>query len=173
MKKLIVVAILVALVGVMAVPLMASGASFVNIAITAQGSEIDISCNQTAWVVGTVHNGETKYTPDADNVTWGYFTNNGSEATDIVCHGHNMTGGTGWTMDNTTAGAATFAMQGSVTTVGDTEIHSGADAIFVSDLGITHPTHDNAFGLVFKVPTSGTGNAEMTMTIVFTGTAHV
>jgi len=168
MKKLICLAVVLAIGLVMAIPMLASAATSVNIAITATGSEINGTCNQTAWAVGTVQLSQTKYT--SDNLVWGKFTNSGSEHMDVVCHGHDMTGGTGWTLHNTTPGAATFAMMGSITTVGDVEIHTSNFA-FLSNI-----TTDNTFGLVFKGPTSAVGNSAMTMTdsgLLFTFSIHV
>jgi hypothetical protein len=171
MKKLVLVAILVALVGVVALPFVVSAATTVNIAITATGSEVSLTCNQTAWAVGIVHLADTIYT--SDNLTWGEFTNGGSEAMDIVCHAHDMTGGAvTWTLHNTTPGAATFAMMGSIASENDTEIHT-SDYAFVTDLAASGT---QTFGLVFKAPTSGLGNEAMTMTsdnVLFTGSIHV
>lgn len=167
MKKYLAVVILVALVGIMAVPLVASAATSVNIAITATGSEVNISCNQTAWAVGTIHLSDVAYT--SDNLLWGLFTNSGSEHCNIVCHGHNMTGGSGWTLDNTTPGSGVFVMRGSVAAVGDVGVCT-SDNAFVSNLG---EGATQTFGLVFYGPTVAVGNSAMTMAssgLLFTAT---
>lgn len=167
MKKLICLAVVLAIGLVMAIPVLASAATTVNIAITATGSEVNISCNQTAWAVGTVHLSDTILT--SDNLVWGLFTNSGSEHCNIVCHGHDMTGGSGWTLDNTTPGSGVFVMRGSVATVGDVGVCT-SDNAFVTNLG---EGATQTFGLVFYGPTAAVGNSAMTMAdsgLLFTAT---
>jgi hypothetical protein len=162
MKKLIVLAICMALVGVMVVPLMASGASTLNIAITAQGSEIDITDNVSAWNVGTVQQGHAAY-PTTPDKTWGRITNNGAEAVDITVGGEDMTGGAvTWTCAADGNGAAgsygmTIVLAASTVVVKDND---GAMNVLVDELAGSG-TLD--YGMEFDPPTSGTGNEAMTM----------
>lgn len=160
MKKLIVVAILVALVGVMAVPLMASGASTLNIAITAQGSEIDISDNVAAWDVGTVQQGHAAYAtvPPKD---WGRITNNGFEDVDITVSSDNMTGGavTWHNDDDGNGGAGSFGM--TAVLAASTVIIKDKTSVVLQLVDELDTTLD--YGLEFDPPTSGTGNEAMTM----------
>ena len=185
MKKLIVVGIIAAMALAICSTMVALASTSVNITITAQGSEVDISCTQSAWNVGTVHNLGIYYT--VDNLTWGTFTNLGSENVDIVAHGYNMknAGSTyTWTLHNTTPGAATFAMMGSIATVGDTQIHT-SDFAFITNLPAVGGANTRTFGLEFKAPTSGTGNDLMEMVgstgspsetprgLIFTASVHI
>ena len=63
MRKLIVVAIILAMC-IMACPQLVGAATYVQIGITATGSDITISCNETDWAVGTVSANEKVWTTD-------------------------------------------------------------------------------------------------------------
>lgn len=161
MRKLIGVAIIAALVGVLSVPLMVSAATYVQIGITATGSDIDIACNVTDWAVGVVSVNEEAWT--TDNTLWGSITNNTSEAVDISVHGHDMTnGGTTWTMsDNGSNGVAIFGMKilknaGATSNIPRTPSLAWCDEL--ANAGV------QKFGLYFKAPSATLGNLLMTMT---------
>lgn len=168
MKKLIVGITLLALVCAL-VPLSVLADTAQYITITATGSEVDITCNWTAWNVGTVHLSDNIGSgPDGGHIyTEGEMTNDGSESVDITIFGENMTDNlttTNWVLSNTaTAGAATFGMRGGTTT---------DNIIIKQELALPYNYIIEAlagsgttiqFGLEFLAPTSGVGNVEMRM----------
>lgn len=163
MRKMIVVAILVALVGVMAVPLMASAATFVNIGITATGSDISITCNRTDWAAGSLSPDEVAMT--SDNDSWGLITNLTSEAVDVSIHGHNMTGGAvTWTLSDTGAhGAGIVGMQFALHEAAYAAIPVTPSALMINELPAVGGSNTQAFGLWIEAPSSGVGNEAMTM----------
>lgn len=163
MKKLIVIAALAALVGVMAIPFVASAATSVNIAITATGSEINITCNQSSWDAGTLAASETAQTA----INWGRVTNDGgSEAVDVSIHGHDMTGGAvTWTLaDDATPGDGIIGMQ-----AGQDDADDLFDIIIKKNAAYNLLANEIAtdayvdFGLKLLAPTANVGNEAMTM----------
>jgi len=162
-KELFIIAALVSILGVMAIPLMASADTSVNIAITATGSEINITCNQTSWDAGTLAASETAQTA----INWGQVTNDGgSEAVDVSIHGHDMTGGiVTWTLaDDATPGDAIIGMQAGLDDADDLYdivIKKSAAYNLLSNELATDAS-DN-FGIKFYAPTVNVGNEAMTM----------
>jgi hypothetical protein len=163
MRKWLAIAVVGAILVTMAMPFLASAATSVNIAITATGSEINITCNQTSWDAGTLSASETNETA----INWGQVENDGgSEAVDISIHGHDMTGGVvTWTLaDDGNAGAATIGMKAGLDDADDLfDIvikKTAAFNLLVDELA-TDATAD--FGLKLWAPTSGVGNEAMTM----------
>ena len=134
-----------------------------NITITATGSEVDISCNQTIWAIGTVQATQTY----ATTITWGLVTNDGSEDVDVAISGDNMTGGAVvWVLsDDGNAGAGIIGMNAGLDDADDLyDIVIKRNTTFnllVDEL--TGSGGTEAFGLQFKSPTSGVGNEAMTM----------
>jgi hypothetical protein len=159
MKKLVCLVVVLAICLVMAMPLIAGAATFVQIGITATGSDISVTCNVTDWAVGTVHASDNIST--TDNV-WGNIVNATSEAVDISVHGHDMAnGGTTWTLTDTgTGGAGAFSMW--VLPDGDAPVRvvkTGTTA-WLDELGAGS---NHSFGLNFMAPTATLGNLLMTM----------
>jgi hypothetical protein len=109
-NKLVVLAILAALVLAICPVMVTMAGTVLNITITAQGSEIDVSCNRTAWNVGTVHLSDNINT----GTSWGLLTNDGAEAVDVTIAGRSMknAGSTiTWTLANDgIAGTTIFGM---------------------------------------------------------------
>lgn len=169
MKRIAVVTIL-ALMLVLAMPLVSLGASTLYIDITATGSELDISDNVAAWDVGVVSANDNKTTA----ITWGSITNNTSTEVTIRVYGNDMKdAATGsaktWTLA-TAIDAATFAMKVGldddddtfdivVKKYGDTPYNTllfNADATLDAD-----DSWD--YGLNFLAPSSSVGNEAMIM----------
>lgn len=164
MKKLIVVAIIMAMLAIMAFPLFSSAASVLYITITATGSEVSITCNQTAWNVGTVQASTTATTA----INWARLTNAGSEAVDVTIAGRSMknAGGTNtWTLANDASpGSAIFGMEAGLDDAGDLydiTIKNVGETLnkLVDELA---PGNQD-FGLKFYAPTSTLGNDVMEM----------
>lgn len=171
MRKIL-VGIIVALVTICLIPMsvLATGGTTQNIAVTATGSEVNITCDQTTWEIGTVSASETVITGTGSN--WGTITNNSTEAVNVTIHGHDMTGsGVTWTLaDDSVPGAATIGI-----------LFSKDDGDGVYDEGWTATNYvkkstsyvevatglanagTQLFGMKFFAPTSGVGNAAMTM----------
>jgi hypothetical protein len=162
-NKLVVFAILAALVLALCPVMVTMAGTVLNITITAQGSEIDVSCNRTAWNVGTVHLSDNINT----GTSWGLLTNSGSEAVDVTIAGRDMknAGSTiTWTFDNTgVAGVATFGMWAGL---------DGNDTpdILILEVGDTLEklvdelaTGTQDFDLWFYAPTATLGNDSMEM----------
>lgn len=157
-------AILVVLAIIMAIGLVGivqAGTTTVNIAITAQGSEISITCNQTDWDAGTLAASETA----ESGLSWGQVENDGgAEAVDISIRGYDMTGGAvTWTLsDDGNAGSGIIGMNaglegGSYNIV----IKKNASYNLLVDELATDATQN--FGLQLKAPTAAVGNEAMTM----------
>ena len=142
----------------------AEAATSCNIDVTAQGSEIDISCNVTLWDIGIWEGSDS---PVETGLTWGEITNNGSEAVDLTVYGNDMDDGVvvvTWVCGSA-AGAAQFEINlglegGSynqdVKKEGDTPYTTWKSGL--ASLGT------QAFGFQFNGPTTGVGNEAMTMT---------
>lgn len=160
MRKLIVVAIIVAMC-IMVMPSAVGAATYVQIGITATGSDINISCNESAWAVGTVSANEKVWT--TDNL-WATITNSTSEAVDVSIHGHDMTnGGTTWTLsDNGSNAIATFGMKiANSDNLTITNIPRTGTAAWLDELTAAGGTQK--FGLYFYAPSATLGNLLMTM----------
>lgn len=160
MKKLICLAVVLVLGLVMAMPFVASATgTFVQIGITATGSDIDITCNVTDWAVGVVHANDNIST--TDNV-WGSITNNTSEAVDVSVHGHDMSnGGTTWTLTDTgTGGVASFSMWVLNSDNATTAMVKTTPTAWLDELAAAA---SQSFGLNFMAPTATLGNLLMTM----------
>jgi hypothetical protein len=158
MRKLIVVAIILAMC-VMVCPQLVGAATYVQIGITATGSDITISCNETDWSVGTVGVNEEVWT--TDNM-WATLTNSTTEAVDVSIHGHDMSnGGTTWTMsDNGSNAVATFGMKINLSdNVTSTNIPRTPSAAWLDEM----VTGTQQFGLYFIAPSLTLGNLLMTM----------
>jgi hypothetical protein len=164
MNKVLILTVVVSLMLVLAIPFgVATAATSVNIAITATGSEINITCNQTTWDAGTLSTSETAQTA----INWGQVQNDGgSEAVDISIHGHDMTGGAvTWTLsDDGNAGDAIIGMAAGLDDADDLyDIvikKNAAYNLLVNELA-TDATED--FGLKFFAPSANVGNEAMTM----------
>jgi len=182
MKRLIIVGIIVAML-CMICPQIILADTVQYITITATGSEVDFTCNQTGWDVGTVFVSDNKVT----GYNWGKLTNDGSEAVDVSIAGDNMTDATDsvfWVLSDTaTAGAAIFGMRCGLTT--DNVIIKGNTPFNYLVEGLAGSGATQAFGLEFLAPTSTIGNLEMEMVgatnvhndsprgLILTGTIHV
>ena len=178
-NKLVILAVLAALVlAICPVMVTMAGGTTIDITITAQGSEIDISDNDTVgWDIGTVQQGSSQLYQTGAACTWDLVTNNGSEAVDISIHGHDMTGNAvTWNLVTTAGAAGDFAMKAGL--AGQTfypgiEINEAADSPYELLKGALGSGLTQAFGLKFFAPTSGVGNEAMTMGgagITLTGT---
>ena len=172
MKRLIVVGIILVAMAVMLCPSLVGALSYAQIAITATGSDVSISCSQTDWDAGTLSHDEVAMTTDND--TWGRITNNTSEAVDVTIHGHDMAGsGVTWTLsEDGTNGVATIGMKFVLDGGAYQAIPKTTPAAFKTDLAGSG-TQD--FGLYLKAPASGVGNVLMTMSsggLYFEATLH-
>lgn len=157
----IVVALLATMVW-MAVPQALFAASTAYITITAQGSEVDITCNTTSWNVGTVGASDNIATGTA----WARITNNTSEAVDITIHGHDMKSTdnlTTWDLsDNGSNADAVFGMEAALSGgLFNVDIREAAAFnTLKSDLA-SAATQD--FGMCFVAPSATVGNKTMEM----------
>lgn len=171
-KYPVLLAILIIGAWLLAFPGVGSAASTLYIDITAQGSEVTITCNCTSWSVGTVHNNDNV----ATNLSYCNVTNTTSEAVEITAHGNEMKdAATGaaetWTLASTgTPGANAFAMFIGVNDTNDdweTTVREHDDGSFDkldNDADTTLAASDYwNFGFDFLAPTSSTGNEAMIM----------
>jgi hypothetical protein len=153
-------------------PAASLGASTLYIDITATGAEVTISCNCTAWAVGTVIANDDILT----SYSYCNVTNSTSQAVEITIHGNEMKdAATGavktWTLDSTaTAGAATIGMKAGVNDTTDNmqtiirEHDDGSFAKLTFDTDTTLAASDSwLFGMEFLAPTSSLGNEAMIM----------
>jgi len=165
MRKAIAILTLLALLlslGLMQTMTALANITTVYITITAQGREIDISCNQTGWNVGTVSANDNITT----SKTWARLTSSGTEDVDVTIGGRHMenAGGTdNWTLANDGAAAAdTFAMWAALDGGNWTIVIKNVDEtlnLLVDELA----TGTQDFGLCFLAPTSSVGNDLMEM----------
>jgi hypothetical protein len=163
MKKFTFWMALIALMAYACIPQFVMGAATAYITITATGAEIDISCNQTAWNVGTVSAADTIATSD----NWAMITNNCSDGVDITIHGHDMKSTdnlTTWDLTDNGTGvvAPGFGMQATwhTGTCNITIREAAAFNTLVVDLA-SSGTQD--FGMCFVAPTANVGNKTMEM----------
>lgn len=188
MKKQIVVGIILAAMLCALVPLSVLADTVQYITITATGSDVDITCNQTSWNVGTVHANDNIQTSCTGGwFNWGNVQNDGSEAVNVAISGENMTDaavGFWWALSDTaTVGASTFGMRAGLTFSSDNIIIKKSVAFNDLFHALLTGTSDN-FGLEFLAPSSGVGNLTMEMVgatdlpsdvprgLVLTGTIH-
>lgn len=175
MKRLrypVLLAVLLIGAWLLALPGVAGAASTLYIDITATGSEITITCNCTAWAVGTVSASENVSTV----LTYCNVTNTTSEAVEITAHGNEMEdAATGaaktWVLNSTGApGAAAIGMFIGVDDTNDdweTTIREHDDGSFDKldndgDTTLAASDYWN-FGFDFLAPTSSVGNEAMIM----------
>ena len=183
MKKLIAVGIILGALAVMLCPSIAGAASVAYIDITATGSEINITCNETLWAVGTVNDA---FTTENTGFTWGRITNDTSEEVHLTVNGNEMvdiaTGaGVVWDLDGDGSPAAgDFSMQVGINDSApayDYDIEDFADAPFLFLVYDADDTLDGGgatwdFGLKFDSGGNpGLGNEAMVMSNA-AGTSH-
>jgi hypothetical protein len=172
LKYSVLLAVIIIGAWLMALPGIAGAASTLYIDITATGSEVTITCNDTIWAIGVVSAG--------DNVSTaiGYFklSNTTSEAVNVTIHGNEMvdvaTGAAeNWTMSATgTPGANTFGMRAGVDDADDDwdtlikDHDSGGFSTLAFDADDSLAAADDwDFGFNFLPPSSSVGNSAMVM----------
>lgn len=163
LRILVMIAVMLGLVVPAFIPQVSNAAATAYITITATGSEVDITCNVTAWNVGNVSASDNIFTSD------NYFmiTNNTSEGIDITIHGHDMKSTdnlTTWDLSDNGTSSITpaFGMQATwhTGTCNVTIREAAAFNTLVVDLA-AYGTQD--FGMCFIAPSANVGNKVMEM----------